>query len=162
MAAMHAACYAHALVPSSLDSAQDALDAHKRGEMSAEDTLDELSQAASMVRSNIHADQGSAIYARTMVQLALRAPAAKTQGERKVAVECFDAVLEMDECANDAEAAAKLTAMRTAAADGMLPEEGQLAASSVKQLKAIAKSLGVDVVGLVEKGELVSRLEAHR
>mgnify|MGYP003312240175 CR=1 FL=1 len=77
MASMHAACYAHALVPSSLDEAQDSLDAFNKGEKGADACLEDLSETAAMVRSNVHADH-SMLYSKTMIQLTLAAPAPTT------------------------------------------------------------------------------------
>ena len=70
---MHAACYAHALVPSSLDEAQDSLDAFNKGEKGADACLEDLSETAAMVRSNVHADH-SMLYSKTMIPLTLAAP----------------------------------------------------------------------------------------
>ena len=54
---MHAACYAHALVPGSLEEAEAAL---ARPGATARETLEALAESAAMVRSNAHADESGA------------------------------------------------------------------------------------------------------
>lgn len=158
--AMHAACYAHALVPGSLESAGDALDAYAKKETSAKEALEEVAEAAAMVRSNAHADPDAA-YATAMVRLVLRAPEPRTAAERAAAVEAYDAVLAL-ESGVDAVARATLEAKREAAAPTPIPDREALAAKRPKALRALALEHGVDVSGAVEKADLVTALDAAR
>ena len=144
--AMHAACYAHALVPGALDEANDALEARSRGE--AVDVFEELAQAASMVRSNAHADDDGT-YASTLVDLALRAPEPRTPKERAAAVELFETVLALDAADDDARRA-RLEARRDAAGDAS-PDPSSM---SVGELKALITRAGLSSAGIVEKDEL--------
>lgn len=161
MASMHAACYAHALVPSSLDEAQEALDAYEAGDKNADDTLEELSQAAAMVRSNVHADK-SQLYSKTLIQMTLKAPPPVKEVGRTSALELYGAVLGLEACKKDADAFNEIRAACALIAPPAIPDKEDLEKMSMEDLKRVAAENGVDVRLAIEKHHIVIALEAAR
>ena len=161
MASMHAACYAHALVPSSLDEAQDSLDAFNKGEKGADACLEDLSETAAMVRSNVHADH-SMLYSKTMIQLTLAAPAPTTKAGEKSALELYGAVLGLEACKKDAEAFSTIRNKCALYVAPGIPEHDALEKLSIGELKKIAFDHAVDVRLAIEKHHVIIALDAAR